>query len=142
MNMNDRNKGCEKGRRIKTGQKQVLIYSDDKNKIKTELLHPTILKPVILDLKKRQQIVINECTAAEKIESYPESIQKLVWRALYYKNEIRVRKAMFLRGNEQDEKLAKFIEAFRRTQQLILKMCKRRNLEGIIIEEKLIIYVR
>ena len=121
---------------IKTEQKQVLIYNDAKDKIKTELLHPTILKTVILDLKKRQQLLINECNAAEKIECYPESIQKLVWRALYYKNEIRARKAMFLRGCKQDDKLARYIEAFRHTQQLILKMCKRQDLEGIIIEEK------
>ena len=113
-----------------------MIYNDAKDKIKTELLHPTILKPVILDLKKGQQLLINEGNAAEKIECYPESIQKLVWRALYYKNEIRARKAMFLRGCKQDEKLARYIEAFRHTQQLILKMCKRHDLEGIIIEEK------
>jgi len=118
-----------------TYQKKALIYSDVKNKLKTELLCPIISKPVILDIKKGQQILVNECNAAEEIESYPESIQKLVWRALYYKNEIKARQSLFFKGNIEDQKLTNFIEALRQTQQLILKMCKKRNLMRIIIEE-------
>ena len=82
---------------------------NNRNKINMESLNPTLLKNSILDVKKGQQTQINEYNAAEKIERLPLSIQKLVWRALYYRNEIRARKPMFLRGDREDEKLSKFI---------------------------------
>lgn len=122
-------------RMINMVQKQFVIYRKVKNKLKPEFSSPTKLKPVLLDIEKVEQKLINEYNAAEKIESYPESIQKLVWRALYYKNEIKTRLPMFYMVCAEDEKLTKFIEAFRQTHQLILKMCKKQNLKRIIIEE-------
>lgn len=79
-------------------------------------------------------LTVNELNASEKIEGYPVAIQKLVWGALHYKCEIKARLSMSLRTPKDYEKLTKYIETFRHTQQLIIKMCKRHNLEWIIIE--------
>ena len=92
-------------------------------------------KTMNFDIAKGQHITINDRTAAEKIGEYPEAIQKLVWRALYYKREIETRKSMTLgRWSEENTKLSRYIDSFRHAQQLILKMCKRRNLRPIVID--------
>lgn len=112
---------------IKMEQKQVLSYGDTKK----------ILKPIVLE--KGKCLTVNECNAAEKIKDYPEAIQKLVWRALHYKCEINALQSMSLRTSKDYEKLTKYIETFRHTQQLICKMCKRQNprcLRWIIIEDR------
>ena len=96
-------------------QKQVLSYGDTKK----------ILKPIVLE--KGKCLTVNECNAAEKIKDYPEAIQKLVWIALHYKCEINALQSMPLRTYEDAEKLTKYIETFRQTQQLIFKMCKGQN---------------
>lgn len=85
-------------------------------------------------------LTVNIMNASEKIEEYPESIQKLVWRALQYKCEIDARRSsMDSREYYKNcEKLTNYIEAFRHTQQLIIKMCKRHNLKWIIIGENAI----
>ena len=70
---------------------------------------------------------------AEKIEKYPVAIQKLIWRALYYKCEIKTRNSMRPTTHKYYEKHAKYTEAFKQTQKLILKMCKKYNINGIII---------
>lgn len=84
--------------------------------------------------KGDRMITVNKWNASEKIEGYPEDIQKLVWRVLHYKCEIKTRQSMSPRTYKDYEKLTKYIETFRHTQQLIIKMCKRNNLEWIIIE--------
>ena len=87
-----------------------------------------------------KDVTVNICNAAEKIESYPENIQKLVWRALHYQCEIKTRRSEFLRSPQptakDNEKLTKYIEVFRRTQQMIIKMCRKRDLKWIIIAEE------
>ena len=108
--------------------KQILIYKDLEKTVEPDLI------PVTLEVEIEEFETVNICTAAEKIENYPESIQKLVWRALHYKCEIETRLQQLIRSSEHPEKLTKYIEAFRQTQKLILKMCKRQNLRGIIIE--------
>jgi len=77
---------------------------------------------------------VDVCNAAEKIKDYPEPIQKLVWRALHYQCEIETRRSKPLRTSKDYEKLTKYIEAFRQTKKLIMKMCKKRNLRWIIIK--------
>jgi len=87
-------------------------------------------------MKLLRGVTVNIRNAAEKIEDYPEIIQKLVWRALQYQCEIKTRQSESLTTSKDYEKLTKYIEAFRQTQKLILKMCKKRNLRRIIIEKK------
>jgi len=106
------------------------IYRDTKQVLKPNIQYHIKAKPIVLS----KEITVNECNAAEKIKGYPEAIQKLVWRALQYKCEIKARRSMPMRTNEDYTKLTKYIETFRHTQQLIIKMCKRKNLGWIIIE--------
>ena len=107
-------------------QKKFLSYADTKK----------ILKPTILENGKC--LTVNECSAAEKIKDYPEDIQKLVWKALRYKCEINALRSTSLRTYNDYERLTKYIDTFRNTQQLIFKMCKKqqhRCLRWIIIED-------
>jgi len=109
--------------------KQILIYKD--LEINTD-------KKILLDTFKDEienYLKINKCNAAEKIENYPESIQKLIWRTFYFKSEIDTRLQQLNISTKDLEKINKFIEAYNQTQRLILKMCKRQNIKGIIIEE-------
>ena len=99
-------------------------------------------KLVVLDIQKRPHITVNICNASEKIEEYPEVIQKLVWRALHYKCEIETRQSITSNTPELYEKLMRYIEAFRQSQTLILKMCKKRNLRGIFIDGGFVKYRR
>jgi len=115
-------------------QKQVLIHKNEKKVLKPKLEYNVKVESVVLDKQKDRCVTVNICNAAEKIEDYPEPIQKLVWRALQYKCEIEARRSMSLVSPTHYEKLTKYIETFRHTQQLILKMCKKRNIVGIIIE--------
>lgn len=108
--------------------KQILVHKD------LEKVAEQKVTPVTLTLEITKCITVNICNAAEKIEEYPEAVQKLVWRALHYKCEIETRQSMPLSSPEHYVKLTKYIEAFRQTQKLILKMCRRRKLRGIIIE--------
>ena len=92
-------------------------------------------KANVFNLKKAHHITVNDRNAAERIERYPEAIQKLVWRALYYKREIETRQKSGSWGWRHDDvKLTKFIESFKHVQQLILKTCKRQNLKQIVID--------
>ena len=102
--------------------------------MKPQLQYRIKLEPDVLKIQKGQSITVNICNAAEKIEEYPEAIQKLVWRALHYKCEIETRRSNTLNTKEHYEKLTKYIEAFRQSQKLILKMCKKRKLKGIFID--------
>ena len=93
-------------------------------------------EPIAFDYDKEKQLIITDRDAAEKIEEYPDAIQKLVWRALYYKREIENRQPTTLGiiQNGEYEKLTKYIESFRHAQNLILKMCKKWDLMPIIID--------
>ena len=106
------------------------IYRDTKQVLKPNKQYYIKVKSVVLS----KEITVNECNAAEKIKDYPEAISKLVWRALHYKCEIKARRSMPMRTNEDYTKLTEYIKTFRHTQQLIIKMCKRKNLGWIIIE--------
>ena len=121
----------------KIRQKQVLVYKNADEILESELQYSIKQKPIILDIQKGQFITVNICNAAEKIEKYPEAIQKLVWRALQYRCDIEVRQSMSPTTTKHYEKLAKYIEAFNQTQKLIEKICKRKNLTPIIIENKI-----
>lgn len=90
--------------------------------------------PVTLKVTVEKCVTVNICNAAEKIADYREAIQKLVWRALHYKCEIETRQAMPMSSPKLCEKLTKYIEAFRQTQKLIFKRCRRQKLGRIIIE--------
>jgi len=118
-------------------QKQVLMYKNANENLETELQYSIKQKPYVLEIQKEQFITVNICNAAEKIEEYPKAIQKLVWRELQYGCDIEVRQSMFPTTTKHYEKLAKYIEAFFQTQKLIEKMCKRKNLPPIIIENKI-----
>lgn len=118
----------------KIEQRQVLLYKNANKTLETELQYRIKLEPVVLEIQKGKCITVNICNAAEKIEEYPEAIQKLVWRTLRYKCEIETRRSITLNTTEHYEKLTKYIEAFRQSQKLIIKMCKKRNLGGIFIE--------
>lgn len=116
----------------KIKQKQVLVYNGPKKNSKPKIQYTIEVEPVVLD--KRKRVTVNICDAAEKIEVYPDTIQKLVWRALHYKCEIETRQAGYLGTYKHCEKLMKYIEAFRHVQLTIIKMCKKRNFNPIIIE--------
>lgn len=79
-------------------------------------------------------VMINICNAAERIKDYPEIIQKLVWRGLQYKCEIETRNSESPTTLKYYEKLEKYIEALEQTQKIILKMCKKYNLNEIVIK--------
>lgn len=86
-----------------------------------------------------ETLTVNMLNAAEMIGNYPESIQKLVWKALHYKCEIDARQTIGSRRYYKEcEELTKYAEVFRPTQKLILKMCNRHNLKWIVIEENAI----
>ena len=108
--------------------KQILLHRDLDTAVEQKVA------PVTLKVEIEKQLIVNICSAAEKIEEYPITIQKLVWRALHYKCEIEARLSMNLTSSKNSEKLTKYFEAFKQTQKLILKMCKRQNLRGIVIE--------
>ena len=118
----------------KIEQRQVLIYKDVKKQPEIELKSKIDKELVILDALKNRNITVNIRNAAEKIEKYPVTIQKLVWRALHYKCEIETRSSMHPTTQKFYEKLIKYNEAFNQTQKLILKMCNKYNFNGIIIE--------
>lgn len=84
-----------------------------------------------------KDVTVNICNAAEKIGDYPDAIQKLVWRGLQYQCEIKTRRAESPRSPKDYEKLTKYFEAFKQTQKLILKMCRKRDLRWIIIEQEI-----
>ncbi len=108
--------------------KQILIHKNLKKSAEQKVI------PITIKVEIEKSVSVNICNAAEKIESYPETIQKLVWRALHYKCEIETRQSMLPTSPKDYEKLTRYIEAFRQTQKLILKMCRRQKLRGIIIE--------
>ncbi len=71
----------------------------------------------------------------DKIESLPVDIQKLVWRALFYKSQITMyeREYTLRKDDKIFEKLSKYREAFRNMQEILNKKCKSKGLESIII---------
>jgi hypothetical protein len=107
---------------------QITVYKDWKKATQQKVI------PVTIKVAVEKRVTVNICNATEKIEDYLEAIQKLVWRALQYKCEIDSRRSTGLITPEHYEKLTKYIEAFRQTQKLIFKMCRRRNLGDIVIE--------
>ena len=115
-------------------QRQVLLYKNVKKYPDIELQYRIENEKVVLNTLKNQNITVNIRNAAEKIEEYPLAIQKLVWRALHYKCEIETRSSIRPTTQKFYEKLTKYSEAFKQTQKLILKMCKKYNFNGIIIE--------
>ena len=118
-------------------QRQVLVYNNADETLEIELQYSIKQKPVVLGIRKEQFITVNICNAAEKIEEYSEAIQKLVWRALQYRCDIEVRQSISPTTTKHYEKIAKYIEAFNQTQKLVEKICKRKNLPPIIIENKM-----
>ena len=120
----------------KIEQRQVLVYKKLNNQPKTEVQYRIQKEQSVLDQQKEFFITVNICNAAQKIEEYPIVIQKLVWRALYYKCEIETRNSMPPTTLKYYEKLAKFIEVFNQTQKLILKLCVKYNFNDVIIENK------
>jgi hypothetical protein len=108
--------------------RQIPVYKDLEKVTEKKVI------PVTLKVEVEKYVTVNICNAAEKIADYPEPIQKLVWRALHYKCEIGTRRSMSLSSLKHCEKITKYIEAFRQTQKLIFKMCRRQKLIGIIIE--------
>lgn len=117
-------------------RKKALVDRDVKKDLNLDLQYIIEGKPTVFNLEKAQHITVNDRNAAVRIERYPEAVQKLVWRALYYKREIETRQkpGSWMWRHEDDVKLSKFIESFKHVQQLILKMCKRRNLRLIVID--------
>lgn len=109
--------------------RQILIHKDLEKSAEKKI------KPVTLKVEIEKSIKVNICNDAEKIEEYPEAVQKLVCRALHYKCEIETRLSMSPTSPEHYEKLTKYIEAFRQTQKLILKMCRRQSLGGLLLKE-------
>ena len=93
--------------------RQISVHKDLEKVTKQEVI------PVTLKVEIEKQITVNICNATEKIEDYPEAIQKLVWRALQYKCEIDTRRSAGLITPEHYEKLSNYIEAFRQSQKLI-----------------------
>ena len=114
--------------------RQILIHKDMGKGLKLDLQYNTKVTPIVLDVKKRQCITVNECNAAEKIKGYPETIQKLVWRALHNTCEINARQPTSSSSHEDYMMFTKYIEAFRQTQQRIMKRCKSLGLGCIVIE--------
>lgn len=120
----------------KIEQRQVLVHKNLKKHLETKVLSRKDKEQVVLDLEK-EFITVNIYNTAEKIEEYPVNIQKLVWRALHYKCEIEIRNSILPTTPKHYEKLAKYKEAFKQTQKLILKMCAKYHFNDIIIESKI-----
>ena len=117
------------------GQKHAKISWNAKSDFKPDLQCIKKSEPCTLDYDDGQRLLVSARDAAQKIEKYPEAIQKLVWRALYYKREIKTRQPAPLGiQNGEYEKLTKYIVSFRHAQNLILKMCKKRDLKPILID--------
>jgi hypothetical protein len=114
--------------------RQILVHRDMGKGLKLDLQYNTKVTPIVLDVKKGQCITVNVCNAAEKIKNYPETIQKLVWRALHYKCEVNTRQPTSSCSHEDYMMFTEYVEAFRHAQQLIMKMCKSLGLGCIIIE--------
>lgn len=70
-----------------------------------------------------------------KINSLPQDIQKLVWRALFYSSQIEVylRNCSLRRDCKPIEKIEKYFEAFENIRRIIDKKCKKMGLEKIIL---------
>jgi len=79
-------------------------------------------------------MIISEFTP-DKIESLPIDIQKLVWRALFYKSQVTMyeREYALRKDDKIFEKLNKYREAFKNMQEILNKKCKSKGLESIII---------
>jgi len=79
-------------------------------------------------------MIISEFTP-DKIESLPTDIQKLVWRALFYKSQVTMyeREYALRKDDKIFEKLNKYREAFKNMQEILNKICKSMALESIII---------
>lgn len=71
----------------------------------------------------------------DKIESLPVDIQKLVWRALFYKSQITMyeREYRTRKDDKTFEKLGKYHEVFKNMSEVINRKCKSKGLENIII---------
>ena len=116
-------------------QKLDRILGNAKRPLQPDLHYIKKSPPFISDHDRALQLIITDRDAAQKIEKYPDAIQKLVWRALYYKREIETRNSIpFGTQNGEYEKLTKFIESYRHAQQLIIKLCKKQDLRPIIID--------
>ena len=119
----------------KMEQKYARISRNAKRHLQLDLQYIKKSPPFGFDHDKGLQLIITDRDAAQKIEKHPDAIQKLVWRALYYKREIEARNSIALGvQNGEYEKLTKFIESYRHAQQLIIKLCKKHGLRPIIID--------
>lgn len=74
----------------------------------------------------------------EKIENLPPDIQKLVWRALFYKSQIAIyEKECALNADSKTlEKINNYREAFENIIRICASKCKSRGIEDIKIVEK------
>lgn len=119
-------------------RKREEIRKDMKKDLGLELPETQRSTPYALKTETKKGVTVNICNAAEKIGDYPEAVQKLVWGALHYQCEIETRRSKSLRSLQPTakdyEKLTEYFMALRQAQKLILKMCKKCNLGGIIIE--------
>jgi len=71
----------------------------------------------------------------DKIESLPIDIQKLVWRALFYRSQVTMyeREYALRKDDKIFEKLNNYREAFKNMQDILNKKCKSKGLESIVI---------
>ncbi|MCK4257243.1 hypothetical protein KAX35_10165 [candidate division WOR-3 bacterium] len=74
----------------------------------------------------------------EKIESLPSDLQKLVWRALFYKSQVSIyeKEYSLKRDNKTLEKLNKYREAFKNVKRIFTNKCKSKGLKDITIADK------
>ena len=73
----------------------------------------------------------------DKIGAFPKDIEKLIWRALFYKSQIKVLEQEFTKRGDHHtfEKLEEYRKAFQNTYKIINKQCKRKGLETITIAD-------
>jgi len=72
----------------------------------------------------------------KKINSLPEDIQKLVWRAIFYLSQIEnyLRKCSWRRDEIPVKKLDGYSQALENLQKIIEKKCSGKKMEKIVIE--------
>jgi hypothetical protein len=71
----------------------------------------------------------------DKIGAFPQDIEKLIWRALFYKSQIKILEQEFTKRGDLHtfEKLEEYRKAFQNTCKIINNQCKRKGLETVTI---------
>lgn len=88
---------------------------------------------------KNIEIEISEFNP-QKIGTFPEDIEKLIWRALLYKSKIKIFEKEYKEkwNNYTFDKLQEYKKAFINTRNIIKKQCKRKGLKIVNIVEWII----